>query len=486
MTNIIKVIGVVVDTQQATFYKENGETVVILQGDTRLANLIRTVTPILANGNGAVAEIDLDAYPENLDNPFNTYEERSSGLVKFFRIAKSKLAAFFSNKEEQNQPIEEMSLGVSSTTPIMSAMEDIMAHAVPVKNGINRTALEATEESVAETIIAVVGENIIPDAHKLEQQFKRSNEQTHTVGMQKFMERIAVVAGKRSHSVQDLMRFMERGDLPVAEDGSIVIYKILKKRSKSAHPGFTYVDCHSGNVPQRVGSYVHMDESLVDPNRRNECSNGLHVARRGYLAGFSGDVVTICKVRPEDVIAVPDYDANKMRVCGYHIVSELPSEDFDHLRCNNPIKTEAGKKLLAQALSGNHPPPDSDVLITQQTGGGIVISNPVQDVNVDAVAVVMVVKEIEATILDTNPEANVCVELVDVRNLSDEVTETVATGKTRAELAKDLFKIWKAAPKGTKQPSALALKTFKRSKKIGWDRLGISEKDGKAIEKDAG
>jgi hypothetical protein len=26
--------------------------------------------------------------------------------------------------------------------------------------------------------------------------------------------------------------------------------------------------------------HVYMDESLVDPNRGQECSNGLHVARR--------------------------------------------------------------------------------------------------------------------------------------------------------------------------------------------------------------
>jgi hypothetical protein len=340
--------------------------------------------------------------------------------------------------------------------------------------------LESTSGN-AETIVAVMKDAVIPDAHKLETQFKRSNEQTDTIGMQKFMERVAAVAKQRSHSVQDLLRFMQRGDLPVAEDGCIIIYKILRKRILPAHPKFTYVDCHSGNVPQRVGSYVYMDENMVDMNRNNECSNGLHVARREYIKHFSGDVVTICKVRPEDVIAVPSYDANKMRVCGYHIISELPNEDYEQLCHNKPISSEKGLELLAQALAGQHAPINTKVKITAAKGTGIVIT----EISPTVTKIVKAPAEVKATILDTETPVT-SVEKVDIKTVSAEVDKIAGANKGRAEIAADLLVLWKKA-KGQKHKidCAKALRDFKRSKKVGWDKLGITPAQAQNIEADA-
>ncbi|MEL2330844.1 hypothetical protein, partial [Klebsiella pneumoniae] len=86
---------------------------------------------------------------------------------------------------------------------------------------------------------------------------------------------------------------------PIADDGCIVIYKLLLKDGPSDHKEFSYRDIHSQKVPQSVGTLVCMNESLVDPDRRNECSNGLHVARRQYLGNFSGNVCVLAKVAPE-------------------------------------------------------------------------------------------------------------------------------------------------------------------------------------------
>jgi len=479
MTNIIKIVAAVVDTAQVTFYKQDGSTLIIPQGDSRLAVIVRQITPVCARGE--VAEIDLDAFPDESARTFIDYEERSGGVIKFLRIAKNKLASFFGSTAPEFEPVSEQEVGLvpAVSSQLMQAIDEIAAHAKPVSAGINRAALES-EHADAETIVAVMGNTVIPDAHKLETQFKRSNEQTNTIGMQRFMERVAAVAGRRSHSVQDLMRFMQKGDLPVAEDGCIVIYKILKKCNLPKYPAFTYVDVHSGNVPQRVGAYVHMDESLVDMNRNNECSNGLHVARRGYLGSFNGDVVTICKVRPEDVIAVPSYDANKMRVCGYQIISELSQADYSDLKSNKPLTSTEGLKLLAEALAGQHPAADTEVKITGQRGGGIVIT----EVKAKA-AKAEVLPQVEATILETEAPAYIA-EKVDVHTVSDEVTEVVATGKGRAEIAGELLKLWKAAQgKQHKIDCAVALRDFKRSKKVGWDKLGINAKDAQAVEKDS-
>lgn len=476
MTNIVHIVAAVVDTAQVTFYKQDGSTLIIPQGDPRLAVIVRQITPVCARGE--VAEIDMDAFPDESARTFIDYEERSGGVIKFLRIAKNKLASFFGSTPPEIEPIAEQEVGLVPvmTNQLMQAIEEIAAHAKPVSAGIDRAALEADDE----TVVAVMGNTVIPDVHKLETQFKRSNEQENTVGMQRFMERVAAVAGRRSHSVQDLMRFMQRGDLPVAEDGCIVIYKILRKRTLPAHSGFTYVDVHSGNVPQRVGAYVHMDESLVDMNRNNECSNGLHVARRGYLGGFYGDVVTICKVRPEDVIAVPTYDANKMRVCGYHIISELSQDDYATLRANKPLTSTEGLNLLAQALSGSHPAPDTEVKITAQRGGGIVITELKSKA-----AEVKALPEVAPTVLETEAPVYVA-EKVDVHTVSDEVSEVITTGKGRAEIAGELLKLWKIAQgKQHKIDCAVALHDFKRSKKVSWDKLGITAKDAQAVEKDA-
>lgn len=481
MTNIIKIVAAVVDTAQVTFYKQDGSTLIIPQGDPRLAVIVRQITPVCARGE--VAEVDMDAFPDESARTFIDYEERSGGVIKFLRIAKNKLASFFSSTPpEVIEPTVIGTIATPEVTQMESAIEEIMAHAKPVTAGIDRIALEATDDT-AETIVAVMGNTVIPDAHKLETQFQRSNQQENTVGMQNFMKRVAAVANKRSHSVQDLMRFMQRGDLPVSEDGCIIIYKVLLKRVIDKHPKFTYVDCHSKNVPQRVGTYVHMDESMVDMNRRNECSNGLHVARRAYIGGFSGDVVTICKVRPEDVIAVPDYDANKMRVCGYHIISELPQSDYDLLKANKPIASAQGLQLLAEALAGQHSAADTEVKITGHMGGGVVVTERLAPTP-EAVAKIEALPEVKATVLETEAPAYVA-EKVDIHAVSAEVTEVVATGKGRAEQAKELLDLWKAAKGADKVTKAKELRDFKRSKKVGWDKLGITAKQAEAVEKDA-
>lgn len=488
MTNIVKIVAAVVDTTQVTFYKQDGSTLNMLQGDPRLAQIIHQITPVCARGE--VAEVDLDLFSDETAKIFTDYENRSSGVVKFFHIAKNKLASFFGSVAEFAEPTTIGTVDIPTPIPIpdapkvvtqiATAIEEIIAHAKPVSAGIDRAALEAEDE----TVVAVMGNTVIPDAHMLETQFKRSNEQENTVGMQRFMERVAAVADKRSHSVQDLMRFMQRGDLPVAEDGCIVIYKVLLKRVIDKHPKFTYVDCHSRKVPQRVGTYVYMDENMVDMNRRNECSNGLHVARRAYISGFSGDVVTICKVRPEDVIAVPDHDANKMRVCGYHIISELPESDYTLLKANKPIASAQGLQLLAEALAGQHAAADTEVKITSSMGEGIVITERLAPTP-EAVEIIKALPEVKATVLETEVPAYVA-EKVDIHAVSAEVTKVIAISRGRAEIAADLLNLWETAQgKQHKIDCAKALRDFKRSKKVGWNVLNISTAQAQAIEKDA-
>lgn len=394
MTNLTRIVAAIVDTKKATLYKEDGTTIVILQGDARLRPLLEQITPLLASQR--YADVDLST----AENSYKDFEEKTTGAVRFFRIAKSKLANILGTKQETVEPAVVGQFGtppgnVSIAAKNLVAVEEIMKHAVPVTSGtFDETKLAAQRPTAEEgntpndaikdgndahfdkhpeTIVAVTPKgNVVAGVERIKSQVKAaSGKHANAKGLTLFLERIAAVSGQRKHTVDDLLRFMERGDLPIADDGCIIIYKRLDRRGEN-----TYVDCHSSKVVQKVGSYVHMDISLVDHNRRNECSNGLHVARRGYIKSFNGNVCVLAKVRPEDVIAVPDYDANKMRVCGYHIIAELTPQQFNAVQDNRGIdNAPGGSELLAAAMSGDHIGITQRVKITGSKGSGLEITD---------------------------------------------------------------------------------------------------------------
>lgn len=364
----IRIKAAVVDTRNLKLYLEDGTTMKIPQGDPRLAQIIHESKNDL--NAGRIAEIEIAV--ENAGNNFSQFEERSSGFVRFFRVTKSALAGIFSNnsdsdpEREQGQagPLPEMVLGQMIPTDLDKALEEIMANAQPMIN-------DHIKET--ETVVAMVDNKPIPGVETLARQIKYAIEHNSLEGVERFLARLAKVIDDRRHSVEDLLKFIERGDLPIADDGSIIIYKVLRRSLQvGAKPG-EYVDCYTKQIVQRCGSYVCMDSKLVDPDRHRECSNGLHVARREYLRSFSGDVCVLAKVAPEDVIAVPLKDPNKMRVRGYHILFELTHAMHQQLKLNMPItKHEAGQKLLARAMSGDHSSPIERVEIRGKGGADIV------------------------------------------------------------------------------------------------------------------
>jgi ribosomal protein L7/L12 len=224
-----------------------------------------------------------------------------------------------------------------------------------------------------ETIIAVVNDKVVPDVQNLQRQLRQSAKLQDYKGFTRFLERLSAVIDKRLHSVEDLMKFMEKGDLPIADDGSIVIFKRLNSKPGAKHiTGDVFVDCHSGQIEQCVGMKVAVKEALVDQNRRKDCSNGLHVASLQYIRNFSGDVTIIGKVAPEDVFAVPEYDSTKMRVSAYHIVAKLPENVRNHVNGGGAISgVEGGTEILNMVLSGNHPSPSQHVLVGGHRGSNL-------------------------------------------------------------------------------------------------------------------
>lgn len=144
----------------------------------------------------------------------------------------------------------------------------------------------------------------------------------------------------------DLYRFLEKGKMPLTSDGCFLAYKAIDAEFYSIHAGDlratsgtfvrvngTEIDCTvnpavsgtRGVIRNKVGDKPRIPLNMVNPDRNQTCSYGLHVCSFDYLPSFShaGGHVMLCKVAPEDVGSIPsDYNDTKMRVCAYEVVDE--------------------------------------------------------------------------------------------------------------------------------------------------------------------
>lgn len=446
MSNTIRVITVIVDTQNLILYTPDGEAIYIPQGSVDSKNVIDAIPSIINNG---FADLVL-----SISNTYQRFQEESNSAIRFFRVAKEELNRLF-----------DKSLSVTET---MKVVNEITANAKPVdSNGFHEEGLD--KQSIIEenynttknhssteskdTIIAVTKEGaVVPGVEKIKSQLTKATKLGSTIAVENFLKRVGAVISKRKHSIEDLLSFMERGDLPIADDGSILIYKVLDKTSKEN----VFIDCHTKKVEQWVGAYVCMDESLVDPDRRNECSNGLHVARRGYLSQFFGSVCVLAKVNPEDVIAVPKYDANKMRVCGYHIIDKLSDEDFKRIKSNKALENT---QQLSKAVNGDHINITDVVTIGGQLGTNIKVTKPKTLIEVKPVTDTKVVTPIsDAEVKDQsfNP-----VE-------PKQVNEVIAKLSTKQQ-------IQNLIPKMKTKEDAQEILDLKRKSKKSWDYFDTAE-----------
>lgn len=382
----IKIVGLIVDVHNITMYKADGDTLIIRQGDPRVKDLVTKMVPVFEEGGPQFYMLQAEDMQDK--NHFADAEKKMGGVVRFFKMLKSKAKELLDKFVE---PIEPMELGVKAPvhmvngevveapvvapvypkeserplTKSAAAVAEIMASAVSSDSaGFSATDVEGAEET---TVIAVLDDDTcIPGCEVLATQAQAVAAGVGSgTGMENFLRRAGMI--KRGHSVEDLLKFIQKGELPLADDGCVLVYKLLSKTNVEG----VFVDCHSGNVKQRVGSYVHMAEKLVDPNRGQDCSNGLHVARRDYLRSFGGNVCVLAKLAPEDVIAVPQYDARKLRAKGYHIIAELSSTDRDRVKNDKPMEDQV---LLGNAIAGNHVGILELVEITQSKGGGLIVT----------------------------------------------------------------------------------------------------------------
>ena len=495
MSNTIRIIAAVVDTRELTMYKEDGESIVIPQGDPRIRELVAKLIPAIEADNYCDLELrDLESLPH-----YGAVQEQTNGFIQFFRVLKSSLKGLLEQLEQLNVekttepeapiPVADLRIGnfpveddespqkkkvkdegeaenvaVQATgTKARAAVNEIMANAVPATSA--RFHEPMTKD---ETVVAVMPESgtLVSGVEKLDIQIQAvAAKLGSAIGVQRFFERVASV--KRQHSVSDLLTFMQKGELPIADDGTVLVYKRLESTST---PG-VFVDCHSKKVTQRVGSHVFMDEKLVDANRRTECSNGLHVARRDYLSSFSGDVTVLAKLAPEDVIAVPHADARKLRAKGYHIIAQLSPEDASRVCRNQPMQDTV---LLGNAAAGNHIGIIETVEITEAKGGGLIITQ--------------VADKPAEVVLDTSKEAK-SLDVIEQHTQESSQVDAVALAKSlgdkksgRQQQAEELMVAVMQAPNQNEQIAAAnRLVGFKKASKVSWERLGITEKEAQRV-----
>lgn len=429
----IKIVGCVVDVHSLTMYKADGDTIVIPQGDPRVKDLVAKLVPAMDSRKPQPERFYMLQIEDMQDkNHFAEAEKKMGGVVRFFKMVKSKAKELLDKFVE---PVEPMELGdkreavkvppepihvvngvaqdqeapvLLETEPVKpklppveerpltrseAAVAEIMAAAKPATSRDFSTPDVQGEEET--TVLAVLADNtIIPGCEALVNQAQAVSEGISSgTGMENFMRRAGMI--KRGHSVEDLLKFIQKGELPIADDGCVLVYKLLNRTSVEGE----FVDCHSGRVKQRVGSRVHMAESMVDARRSQDCSNGLHVARRDYLRTFGGGVCVLAKLAPEDVIAVPQYDARKLRAKGYHIIAELTEADRRRVCNDQPMEDQV---LLGNCIAGNHVGILEYVEITASKGGGLVVT-PVEG----AVAGLPALdQELKGTSLDHLPNVN--------------------------------------------------------------------------------
>ena len=524
----LRVVSAVTDKKQVILYLEDGNQLILKQGDHRLADLLDHIIPITVRGE--VAVVDLQDF-----SIYAAFEQKTQGATKFFRMAKNKIKGWFGGQTETHKA----TISEDGKQAIMAAVigttmteAEVSEHGQPV----DMTDEVGPDEVVVAVVTTPATENqpekrvVIPGVQAIKPLIDHAVRTNSAEAVQNFLTRCAQFIDKRQHSVDDLMRFLERGDLPLAEDGSIIAYKMLKYRR---HPkgGEYFVDCHSSKIDQRVGSYVCVNENLVDLNRRNECSNGLHIARRGYLSGFRGDVCVLCKIDPEDVMVVPHKDPNKVRVKGYHILGVMSDEAMKLLKANKPMTGEEDAlEMVYRAIKGDHIDRIERVQINGQYGSNVEVTKLKHDKDRgrnsfthtgsdlkkaaaldDETNITGTVdpRDINKRVMDEHgklrgtkadviitDEIDSVVDDEEIRDAADAHDQVVANGGTnegmggpiKTGIAGKMDKAildYSTAPDDQKQKAAQAIIALKRSAKKGWNKLGIDQKIADTILADA-
>lgn len=361
---IYTVIGVLANSSGVALFFKDGKSLTIKQGHVLIPLIKNEIIPAVSKTTKWEGKLISEQETKNI---YSSYESVSS-VVKFFRVAKDRVKSLLN----LNETVSPLKVGITKVEPTLKAehLNELLKDAEPSNSPkfspedfqeVVDFCQENTHQDTQnkDTVVAVVGGKVIPNAERLRGYIEASSKLKDSKGLDAFLTRLSKVIDSRGHTIQDLLVFLENAELPLANDGRIIAYK----RLKSCVDG-VYVDCHTGKLKQSVGSVVCTDIDKVDPNRKQECSYGLHIARRSYLSHFMGNVLVMVYVNPEDFIAVPAYSGSKARVCAYEIIGLINSEEASKVIAGESVANLPNtSKLLEKAISGELPKPLEMVLI---------------------------------------------------------------------------------------------------------------------------
>lgn len=98
------------------------------------------------------------------------------------------------------------------------------------------------------------------------------------------------------------------------------LFNVQNTEEDDATPTFESMTNLGPKMTIKLGEAVQQDRKDCDADYRVDCSNGLHVGASRYVETFGSGRdkrVLVCYVNPANVVAVPQYDHSKMRVCEY-------------------------------------------------------------------------------------------------------------------------------------------------------------------------
>lgn len=189
---------------------------------------------------------------------------------------------------------------------------------------LNRYVSESGQLEVRDGVLFYRGNPLPHNLHMVQRALQQSAEGFPVDPLLKFIENLMQNPSYRAR--QELLGFLEYGELPITPDGHFLAYKRVRN---------DYKDVFSGSIDNSIGQTVEMSRCDVDDDSNRTCSSGLHFCSREYLNNFSGARMVVLKIHPRDVVSIPvDYNNTKGRCCRYQVVGELTGE-YDPTRGEN-------------------------------------------------------------------------------------------------------------------------------------------------------
>lgn len=117
--------------------------------------------------------------------------------------------------------------------------------------------------------------------------------------------------------IEELYDFIAHNDIEIDKDGDLIAWKVISEDWK---------DCRTNTIDNSIGAEPEMPRSMVNNDKNQTCSTGLHVCAKSYISYYKslGDRVVKVKLNPVDVVSVPvDYSGAKLRCCKYKVLEEV-------------------------------------------------------------------------------------------------------------------------------------------------------------------